>query len=89
MNESILSCPFCGAEQGKERQSSKVTLRSQHRTRNGYGMEIDPETLYWVQCGNCFARGGNAIAGYNTLTQTTTTEEQAAALAIEKWNRRA
>ena len=89
MNERLKPCPFCGTEQNSDSNDwRQVRLHSKVIKKNGYGMEITPQTVFWVQCGNCLAKGGSGTAHYNGLTKTTVTEERAAEIAVNNWNRR-
>lgn len=80
-------CPFCGnGETPGDLQG--VNIIEQERTAGAFGLPAEPHKIYYVYCGQCFARGGNGVSG-RRASGATVTEAQARQFAIDLWNRRA
>lgn len=85
--EILRNCPFCG--NSDTRPGNLQGLRVIRSEVRPWGGGISSGTAaYYVQCGKCYARGGSGVTGYNGLTGTETSEDQARQLAVKKWNSR-
>lgn len=85
----LQKCPFCGNNTVSDHSMQSIRVRCETVKEGPYGLEIEPFERFYVQCGRCYARTGGVHAGYNSLVGRTITAEQAAQMAVEKWNRRA
>ena len=81
------SCPFCGNREAPN-DLQGVHVVEVERTAGAFGLPAEPHKIYYVQCGRCFARGGNGVSG-RRASGATVTEAQARQFAIDLWNRRA
>ncbi len=87
--EKLKPCPFCGNDSTDPHDLQSVDIVEGTRNTIGYGLPAPaPYKIIYVRCGQCYARTGNTATGYNALTKTTLTDEQARQIAISKWNRR-
>ena len=96
MEYALKNCPFCGNEPQYEndRRLDPVVIESKKITDNGFGLEVEPFTRYWVTCKRCGARGGcgqtqgNVWKG-NKFISVELPDDLAIIQAINNWNRRA
>ena len=79
-------CPFCGNREAPN-DPQGVHVVEVERTAGAFGLPSAPYKIFYVQCGRCFAKGGNGVSG--TRGGVTITEAQARQIAIDNWNRRA
>lgn len=90
MTDKLLGCPFCGYAETDHHHIDCVAVQEQIKTTIGWGLPAEkPYKMFYVSCGRCGARSGVGIEGYNALSGTTITEEEARQIAIDKWNMRA
>ena len=85
MTAKLLNCPFCGNSDFSEHSGKSIQVVKIERPEAIYAAQ----TVYFVRCHNCYAQAGCGVPGYNGLTGTTTTDDQARQIAIDKWNQRA
>lgn len=86
---TLKECPFCGNTDERYSAEGKIRLDPVMVIRGEKNIWCHSFIYYRVKCKHCGAEGGTGMTGYNVLTKTQVTEEQAMSVAIEKWNRRA
>lgn len=86
---TLKECPFCGNTAEQHSAEGKIRINPVMIVRGDKDVWGQSFSYYRVECKYCGAKGGIGMIGYNGLTKTTITEEQAMCLAVEKWNRRA
>ena len=85
---TLKECPFCGNTAERHGTEGRIRLDPVMIVRDEKDIWGESFSFYRVECKYCGAKGGIGKTGYNGLTKTTVTEEQAMSLAIEKWNKR-
>ena len=81
-------CPFCGQNSIKRNAKGQKYLLPVTLEKISERVFKTDVVYYRVKCLRCGAEGGPGAVGHNALTDTTTTDERAKNIAIDKWNQR-
>lgn len=78
---TLIPCPYCGAG------ADKIELVNRPYRPIGFPWTEGERELFY-RCTACGFETAPGISAYNVLTHTTTTVDQAAAYALQRWQNR-